>query len=385
MRRTRSLSGTWSFQLDPTGSLTAAEISPDREIPVPMPWQAAFPDLREYSGYAWYARSFDIGPEWLEGELLLHFGAVDYWCQVFVNGALAGEHEGGYTPFTLPIAGFVHEGDNRLAVRVYDVAQSEICISRWFHGRRTKDERRRNHEGRPTNDERQPMTPDDAADSVVGRRSSVVGSGPPFDPNDIPHGKQEWYTNVGGIWQDVSLIATSRAYVSAIRVTPDIHSGTVHAHVELEGVGVGADATLLRVAVFDGESRVEQTSRLEPGGKSYVAVLQVEQPHLWSPDDPHLYTVEASLVASLPVMGGGNQVMGDSLTPDTHHPSPEEDSLSNRFGFREIVTRDGQLLLNGEPLSCAARSTRTCTLTPSTQYPRRSSCATSSARVRSLD
>ena len=66
----------------------------------------------------------------------------------------------------------------------------------------------------------------------LGRRASsfvlVAGGGPPFDPNDIPHGKQEWYINVGGIWQDVSLIATSRAYVSAIRVTPDIHSGTVH-------------------------------------------------------------------------------------------------------------------------------------------------------------
>ena len=150
MRRTRSLSGTWSFQLDPTGSLTAAEISPDREIPVPMPWQAAFPELREYSGYAWYARSFDIGPEWLEGELLLHFGAVDYWCQVFVNGALAGEHEGGYTPFTLPIAGFVHEETTGSPCECTMWPRARYVFRDGFtdEGRRTKDGGRRTNGSR---------------------------------------------------------------------------------------------------------------------------------------------------------------------------------------------------------------------------------------------
>jgi hypothetical protein len=325
MRRTRSLSGIWAFQLDPTGSLAMDEISPDREIPVPLPWQAAFPELSEYSGYAWYARSFDVGPEWLEGEMLLHFGAVDYWCQVFVNGTLAGEHEGGYTPFTLPITGFVHEGENGIAVRVYDVAQGEICIPRWW-GRTTKG-------------------PEPAKE---GRRTNEEGDalGPPFDPNDIPHGKQGWYINAGGIWQNVTLVATSRPYIANLQVTPDIHTGTAHVKVELEGIGVGADATSLRVAVFDAESRVDQVLWIEPGGKKYTAVLKVEQPHLWSSDDPHLYTVEASLRAG---EVASREVIGESPTPNTHHPSPE-DSLSSRFGFREIAVRDGQLLLNGEPL-----------------------------------
>src|SRR4051794_39993753 len=98
MRRQTSLSGTWQFQLDPDGTLALAALAPDRMITVPLPWQAAFSDLQHYSGYAWYRRSVDLDEAWLGGELLLHFGAVDYWCQVFVNGQLAGEHEGGYTP-----------------------------------------------------------------------------------------------------------------------------------------------------------------------------------------------------------------------------------------------------------------------------------------------
>src|SRR5689334_11806453 len=98
MRQSRSLAGSWQFQLDPDGTLTVDTLAPDREIQVPLPWQAAFPDLQQYSGYAWYRRYIELDDDWLGGQLLLRFGAVDYWCQVYVNGSLAGEHEGGYTP-----------------------------------------------------------------------------------------------------------------------------------------------------------------------------------------------------------------------------------------------------------------------------------------------
>jgi len=52
-----SLSGDWEFQVDPTGKLDVASIRPDRIIRVPQPWQAAFPDLRRYSGYAFASAS----------------------------------------------------------------------------------------------------------------------------------------------------------------------------------------------------------------------------------------------------------------------------------------------------------------------------------------
>src|SRR5258708_38618725 len=99
----QSLSGLWQFQVDPDGAITVQTLAPEREIRVPLPWQAAFSDLEHYSGYAWYRTRVDLDQQWLNGELLLKFGAGDYWCQVFVNGTLAGEHEGGYTPFTVRI------------------------------------------------------------------------------------------------------------------------------------------------------------------------------------------------------------------------------------------------------------------------------------------
>ncbi|HET9493669.1 MAG TPA: glycoside hydrolase family 2 TIM barrel-domain containing protein [Chloroflexia bacterium] len=285
MRRTIALSGTWGFQLDPDGTLGVDTLAPDREITVPLPWQAAFPELQEYSGYAWYRRTFDLERDRLEGEALLRFGAVDYWCQVFVNGALAGEHEGGYTEFTLPVAAMLREGRNEVAVRVFDAAQSAITIPRW----------RRYDNG-------------------------AAADGPPFDPEDVPHGKQEWYVNVGGIWQDVTLTAVPRTYLSLVHVTPNIATG--EAAVRFEVAGAGAES--VHVAISDGDTTVEQTVAR---GQT-EAVVRVENARLWSLEDPHLYT------ATVTVRGAVGA----------------EDSLSVRFGFREVSTRDGKLLLNGEPI-----------------------------------
>jgi hypothetical protein len=297
MRQQKSLAGYWQFQPDPDGHLTVDSLAPTREIPVPLPWQAAFPEMQHYSGYAWYRRTVDIDEKWLallrSGELLLTFGAVDYWCQVFVNGELAGQHEGGYTPFTLRIRSLAHAGSNEIAVRVYDPAQTELPTPRW------------------------PTYP---AEEQTG--------GPPFDANEIPHGKQEWYINVGGIWQDVSLTAVPSTYIERVQVTTNIRTGQVHATAELSGESAKAGDGTIRLTVSGpGSETVKKMAELSGGQASYNIGLAVDQPHLWTPNDPYLYTAAISLKTSA-----------------------GEDEVSVRFGFREIATREGQLLLNGEPL-----------------------------------
>ncbi|MFN8496318.1 MAG: glycoside hydrolase family 2 TIM barrel-domain containing protein [Anaerolineae bacterium] len=286
MRLQRSLAGQWQFQLDPAGALTVATLSPDRDIPVPMPWQAAFPDLQRYNGYAWYRREVDVDEAWLTGELLLRFGAVDYWCQVFVNGQLVGEHEGGYTPFTIPIARSVQPGRNEIAVRVYDAAQTGMTIERW-----------------PTFDPR------------------VGADGPPFDPAHVPHGKQEWYINVGGIWQDVTLTAVPLPYIDSVQITPDMRG---HAHIAVQVAGGGAADGALRARVEDGAGGVWEAAE----ARAILPTLHelsvtVENVRLWEMATPNLYTARVSL--------------GD-------------DEVSVRFGFREIATANGQILLNGKPI-----------------------------------
>ncbi len=287
MRTQHSLGGLWQFQLDPQGTLQVETLAPDRQITVPLPWQAAFPDLQQYSGYAWYRTTIAVDEAALRGRLLLTFGAVDYWCQVFVNRQLVDEHEGGYTPFSIPIDPYVHAGENEIALRVYDTVQENITFHRW-------------------NADHQDRTP------------------PPFDPQNIPHGKQEWYINVGGIWQDVTLTAVPRTYIEQVRVTPDLHTGRIDVAIELAGNLDHMDGGTLQVQVGDQSG----TIGLKAGQAGYTASLMVEQPHLWSPDSPYLYTATVRL----------------------QHLGTVDDEYSVRFGFREITTRAGQLLLNGQPL-----------------------------------
>ncbi len=293
MRRVCSLNGQWQFQLDPAGVIEPATFEPERIMPVPSPWQAACPELEQYSGYAWYGYELALEAALVagEGELLLHFGAVDYWCQVFVNGELAGQHEGGYMPFDVPIKAWVKAGGNRLLVRVYDAIQPGITIPRW---------------------------PDYSIHTTASQ--------PPFDAVQVPHGKQEWYINVGGIWQDVTLTVVPPTYLENVQVTPNIHTGEAHFRLTLGG----------DTAHFQGEIRL-RVSELETsvtviqGQTDYTTTLIIDQPSLWNIHTPNLYTAHVNL-------NNFNKATDNS------------DELEVRFGFREIATRNGQILLNDQPI-----------------------------------
>ncbi len=280
MRLQRSLAGLWQFQLDPGGVLRPDQLAPDREIPVPLPWQAAFHELESYIGHAWYQTTLELDDEWLSGELLLHFGAVDYACEVYVNGQKVGAHEGGYTAFEFPIRAFVHPGANVLAVRVFDTVKREVRIPRW---------------------------------PELGDGSALPKQ------DDLPHGKQTWYLDASGIWQDVTLTAVPASYVDSVKIVPDIH-GTAKITVTLSGKLDGAtlDATIngatAHAEVKAGQAQVELT-------------VKVNDVRLWTPESPTLYTAAITLTS------------GD-----------QKDSTSVRFGFREIAVRGGKILLNGEPL-----------------------------------
>jgi hypothetical protein len=279
MRIERSLSGEWLFRLESEDRSEFAAFQTKRPIPVPMPWQAAFPELQQYKGYATYSRNFELDDAWLQGEILLDFGAVDYWCEVYVNDHCVGEHEGGYTPFCFPIRPHVHAGENSLRVRVYDTVQTEIIIPRYP----------------------QSVTPQT-----------------PFDPTLIPHGKQTWYLDVSGIWQDVKITALPKSYIDSVHVTPNIHTGEAHIVVSL----VGASSAGTIRAELNGQY-VEA-----PINTNWIELtLKIANPTLWTPETPFLYTLNVLLEAE-----------------------GESDQTHVRFGFREISTRDGKLLLNGEPI-----------------------------------
>jgi hypothetical protein len=314
MRKQTSLAGSWQFKLDPEGTLRVQDVAPDQTIQVPMPWQAAFPELEKYSGFAWYQREIDLTEDWLTEHLLLTFGAVDYWCEVFVNGQRVGEHEGGYTRFSFDIRPYVQAGSNQIAVRVYDAAYPNMVVPRWYE-------------------------------------DGAAPGNPPFNPLHVPHGKQSWYYECGGIWQDVTLTALPAVYVDQVQITTDIHSGTATVNVKLGGTP-NSGATL-QVAI-DGIDGAAAELALRSGQQEVSLTVTVPEPTWWTPETPQLYTATVSL---------GDVTSGD------------QDAQNIRFGFRHIAINGGQLLLNGEPIYMLAALDqdmyhRTIYTVPSEEYLR---------------
>src|SRR5215208_1790820 len=175
--QTRTLDQGWQMLVDRTGNLKIADTGKSqgwRKVQVGLSWNAQFPGLRDYMGVAWYRTQLPQ-PNLSNGQTaILEFGAVDYFGEVFVNGKRVGEHEGGYTPFTFDITDALRAGANELVVRVID----------------------------PPMDERE-------------NRARF----PEMMYNEIPHGKQNWYVQTGGIWQPVTLRVCPQFCIEGVQVS----------------------------------------------------------------------------------------------------------------------------------------------------------------------
>ncbi|MBQ7598450.1 MAG: glycoside hydrolase family 2 [Clostridia bacterium] len=173
----------------------------------------------------WYRRTFTL-PEAFSGKrVLLHFGAVDWQCKVYVNRTLVAEHTGGYCPFSADITDALQDGENELVVHVYD----------------------------PTDDGWQNR----------GKQASYS------------HGF--WYTATSGIWQTVWLEAVPQAYIKGYRLTPDIDSETLK--IETDCLGEGT----LHIRVLDGQTVVAEK---DLAACDEIALPGCK---LWSPESPFLY------------------------------------------------------------------------------------------------
>lgn len=280
----------WEFLPDFTGRLLYSDLQSAagwRSARVGLSWNAQFDDLRDFMGAAWYRMHFEAPNFTQMRHALLRFGAVDYFCEVFVNGISVGTHEGGYTPFSMDIGRVMRPGDNEIAIHVVDPPMNEA--------------------------ENRAMFPD-------------------MMYNEIPHGKQNWYVQNGGIWQGVRLELCPSIYVDRADITPNLE-GDFEASIKLAGIGLILDDgrlaldTTLKVSVYDSSGRTVFQHSEPVGTGSQVKQIRgrIETPRLWSPDDPHLYLAEVCL------------------------EGPVKYQRRYRFGFRRFEARDGKFYLNGNP------------------------------------
>lgn len=126
MRQTIDLGGHWRFlpDLDPDYHDNDQYAAPDWDRRhwelgrVPGCWNSYGERYALFEGVVWFARSLHL-PAWTPQAVgVLRFGGVNYEARVYVNGQRAGEHQGGYTEFTLDVSHLLHAGENWLVVRV---------------------------------------------------------------------------------------------------------------------------------------------------------------------------------------------------------------------------------------------------------------------------
>ena len=237
-----NLNGQWGFALDPadTGETDAWHDAPavfDRKITVPFSWASPLSGITEPEVHVgWYERTFRI-PEaraWQGKRIFIVIGASDFGTKLWVNGSLAGEHEGGYTPFDFELTNFIKRNDtNRIVIRVED-------------------------------------------ESVGGR----------------PVGKQNDYGPAKGIWQTVYLEGRSENSFRVIHFSPDIDHKTVSVTLSLEKPA-SLDTNI--AIVFDNEDMKTPQHTIPLGSDTYTFNIPIPSQRLWTLDDPYLYDLEAVL------------------------------------------------------------------------------------------
>ncbi|MGE4489583.1 MAG: glycoside hydrolase family 2 protein [Kiritimatiellales bacterium] len=240
--RWQNLNGLWDYAVRPKPAR-----SPDRydgEILVPFCIESALSGVGRRvlpEERLWYRREFVVSNDWKNETVLLHFGAVDFECTVWVNGGLVGHHRGGNTPFFFDITDYLGDGGQELIVAVWD----------------------------PTNTQDQPRGKQD------------------LHPDGI------WYTPVTGIWQTVWLEPVSRMNsIEELRITPDVDSARVE--VQVAGrVPTTIRRNQVRIIVLDNGETIASTEGYVD--EAVGVQMQMKSLNLWSPDHPFLYGLTVEL------------------------------------------------------------------------------------------
>lgn len=288
------LNGTWKFAFDRNnqglreGWYLPEKSDFDGEIVVPFVYtsEKSGVNQRELVDVVWYSRTICIDAD--APNYMLHFGAVDYVADVWINGSHAGSHRGGHTSFSFEIGHLLHTGENCIVLRAED----------------------RNHDF------------------------------------SLPRGKQYWkvnsesifYTHSTGIWQTVWLEPLSDIYIRKQRITSDFDGKTVALELDFAGwTAAKANQDLqLEIGLYLGDTRMASdriqmlTSKIQRRiwlDQSLPLEWADSESYAWSPENPVLFDITYTIYRD-------NHVV---------------DRVESYFGFRKISIEDGRFMLNDRP------------------------------------
>lgn len=243
------LNGNWDFAFDFSNSGEARGMVENGDYPLTIRVPFCPESKLSGTGYidfipaVWYRRTLTLNTI-PSGRALLHFGAVDYFCKVWVNGILCGSHIGGYTSFELDITDTLQKGENTITVYAYDDNRSA----------------------------RQPV-----GKQCIEYRSMACS-----------------YTRTTGIWQTVWLEFVPERYLLRAQMIPHALDQAVDITVFTGSPASGC--TLRLTARYDG--RIVGHTESHIAGSMASARITVDELHLWNPGSPEIYDLTLELLDS---------------------------------------------------------------------------------------
>jgi hypothetical protein len=235
-----NLNGLWQYAVTDM-STDKKKVKFEGEILVPFSIESSLSGVAKTftpEDKLWYKREFTVADQSKDKVTMLHFGAVDYECNVWVNDKLVGNHKGGNNPFSFDITKYLKKkGPQVLELSVID----------------------------------------------------------PTDTESVTRGKQQlnqrgiWYTPVSGIWQTVWMETIEESHIVSILPQANISKNTVTLHFNIAEKERRQE---LNIRVLDGEKVL---ASINERATDKIEIKLPETIH-WTPETPKLYTLKVELV-----------------------------------------------------------------------------------------
>ena len=232
-----NLNGLWEFKPGENGDKTPFGQTLSQKILVPFAVESAISGIKKHYDRLWYRKELSIPKNWKGKKVILHFGAIDWESEIFLNGKSICIHRGGYDEIDIDITPYLKKGKTQeLIVRVFDPTEKQ---------------------GIPRGKQENP-----------------------------PHGLLIMYTPVTGIWQTVWMEAVDENGIENFRITPDVDNKKLNLSVNTYGSN---KENLSIEAQVKWNGKVISVSESQPGTDMQ---LPVPNPKLWSPETPNLYDLD---------------------------------------------------------------------------------------------
>ena len=293
-----NLNGTWDFGFDDANQGEKEKwyekFPGELKIEVPFTYETKLSGIQDERRHdnIWYHKTITVDASKLtDNRLLIHFEGSDFHTKLWVNGAYAGDHKGGYARFSFDITELVKDGENELTVKVEDSfdIQQPRGKQRWI-------------------------------DETFGC----------------------WYVQTTGIWKTVWTEYVPKIRLDHVKMTPNLHDMALEIEYQIdapESAMAGGNLMVVATVTF-GDMLISKTMTVMTSDHTKTKIDVFHKTNgqancgmewgvrTWSPESPDLYDITFEVVSDGKIL----------------------DTVGSYFAMREIRIDGSNILLNGHPL-----------------------------------